>query len=66
MAFKTRIAALQTALGPFFGSAVRDGLGVAGAGLTAYGAGLVYRPAGFIVLGALLLAAAWLLARAEG
>lgn len=43
----------------------RDLAGVAGAVLIAYGAGLVYRPAGFIVLGFLMVAASFLLARAE-
>lgn len=35
-----------------------DAAGLTGAGLMAYGAGMVYRPAEFIVAGALLLAAA--------
>lgn len=40
-----------------------DAAGLAGAGLITYGAGLVYRPAGFIVGGLFLLAGAWMFAR---
>ena len=40
-----------------------DVLMLAGAAAVAYGAGLVYQPAGFIVGGAFALAAGWLLAR---
>ncbi len=40
-----------------------DGLGFFGVGATAYGAGLVYRPAGFIVFGALCIAIAVLAGR---
>lgn len=43
----------------------RDFAGLAGAGLIAYGSALVYRPAGFIVGGLLLLAGALLTARAD-
>lgn len=43
----------------------RDLAGLAGAGLVAYGAWLVYAPAGFITAGTLLLAGAALLARGE-
>tara|TARA_Y100001001_G_scaffold163842_1_gene194061 strand:+ start:3913 stop:4104 length:192 start_codon:yes stop_codon:yes gene_type:complete len=39
-----------------------DAVGLAGAGLLSYGAWLVYQPAGFIVLGGLLLAFAWRMA----
>lgn len=39
-----------------------DAAGLAGAGLLSYGAWLVYQPAGFIVLGSLLLAFAWRMA----
>lgn len=46
-------------------TALRDLAGLLGAGLVAYGAGEVYRPAGFIILGAMLLAAAFLSARAS-
>lgn len=42
---------------------VRDTAGIGGAALTAYGASLIYPPAGFIVAGLLLLAGAWLSAR---
>lgn len=40
---------------------IADYLGLSGTGLLSYGAWLVYPPAGFIVGGALLLAAGWLL-----
>lgn len=40
-----------------------DALMLAGAGGIAYGAGMVYTPAGFIVAGAFALAAGWLLSR---
>ncbi|PKM30222.1 MAG: hypothetical protein CVV07_07335 [Gammaproteobacteria bacterium HGW-Gammaproteobacteria-11] len=40
---------------------VADIGGLAGAALLAYGAWLIYNPAGFIVMGLLLLAFAWLL-----
>lgn len=43
--------------------ALPDVLLVAGAATLAYGAHLVYAPAGYLVGGALLLAAGWLLAR---
>lgn len=42
---------------------VRDAAGMSGAASVAYGAWLVYEPAGFIVGGALMLAAAMLAAR---
>lgn len=42
-----------------------DGAGLAGAALIAYGAWLIYVPAGFIVGGLMLLIAAWLRARAQ-
>lgn len=42
---------------------VPDALMLAGAGTIAYGAGLVYLPAGFVVGGAFALTAGWLLAR---
>jgi hypothetical protein len=45
---------------------VPDCCALAGAALTAYGAGLVYRPAGFITGGMLLMAIAFLAARGEG
>jgi len=42
---------------------LRDAAGLGGAGLCAYGAWLIYAPAGFIAGGVLLLAGAWLSAR---
>jgi hypothetical protein len=44
-------------------SLLRDAAGIVGAALIAYGAGLVYRPAGFIVAGVLLVGGAYLAAR---
>lgn len=41
----------------------RDLAGVAGAGLIVYGASLIYQPAAYIIGGAMLLSAAWLVAR---
>lgn len=40
-----------------------DACMTAGAGAVAYGASLVYQPAGYVVGGVFLLAAGWLLAR---
>ena len=48
---------------PALGDIVVDVAGVAGAASISYGAGLIYRPAGFIVAGVLLLAASILAAR---
>ncbi len=45
-------------------SFVRDAVGLVGATLVAYGSWLVYRPAGFIVAGALLVAGSLLVAKA--
>lgn len=42
---------------------LRDLAGLAGAGLAAYGAWLIYEPAGFITGGALLIAGAVAVAR---
>jgi hypothetical protein len=42
---------------------IRETAGIAGAASIAYGAWLIYRPAGFIVAGALLLAGSILDAR---
>jgi len=42
---------------------IRDGAGILGAALIAYGAALIYRPAGFIVGGLLLISGALLAAR---
>lgn len=49
----------------FGGQLVIDLAGLAGAAAIAYGAWLVHEPAGFIIGGALLLAAAWLGARSS-
>ena len=54
---RTLRAALPTLL--------RDAFGLSGAGLCAYGASLIYVPAGFIVGGALLLAGAVLMAKGD-
>lgn len=45
---------------------VLDAIGLTGAALITYGAHLVYAPAGFIVGGLFLLAAAWLAASKAG
>jgi hypothetical protein len=45
--------------------ALEDVVGVAGAALISYGAWLVYRPAGFLVAGALLLIGAIFVARGD-
>ncbi len=42
---------------------LRDAAGLAGAGMVAHGAAEIYAPAGWIVGGIMLLAAAWLAAR---
>ena len=47
----------------FLAAHIEDGAGLLGAGLVSYGAEQVYRPAGFIIGGILLLAGAWLSAR---
>lgn len=44
---------------------LRDLAGLMGAGLVSYGVGEIYRPAGLIVAGVLLLAAAFLSAKAS-
>jgi hypothetical protein len=44
---------------------IRDGAGLAGVGLIAYGSWLVLPAAGYIVGGFLLVAGAWLHARAS-
>jgi len=43
----------------------RDGAGIVGVLLIAYGAWRIYAPAGFITLGVLLVATSFLLARGE-
>lgn len=53
----------MTTLAAALPALLRDALGLLGASLIAYGAWLVYPPAGFIVAGALLLAGVWLTAR---
>lgn len=62
---KQRLAAILKAAGSLAPALGRDSVGVAGAALVAYGAWLIYEPAGFIVGGAMLLAAAWLSAKAS-
>jgi len=49
-----------------FPALARDAAGLAGAVLFVYGTWLVYRPAGFMVAGLALIAAAWLSARKRG
>ncbi len=44
---------------------VNDVAALSGAGLLSYGAGEIYRPAGFIVMGGLLIIGAFLNARAK-
>lgn len=44
---------------------IRDCVGIAGGGLIAGGASLIYLPVGMIVGGAMLVAFAWLHARAS-
>lgn len=56
-----RLLSAAIASGPVV---VRDGLGLGGAGMVAWGAHQVYGPAGWIVGGVLLMAAALRLARA--
>lgn len=60
---KTLVPRLVQRLGAAGPELVRDATGLSGAALVAFGAGEIYRPAGFIVAGALLLAGAWLSAR---
>lgn len=56
---------ISRAAGRFGGPLLVDIAGLAGAGSLVYGAWLIYEPAGFIAGGCLLLAAAWLGARAS-
>ncbi len=58
----TRAFAAVAALLP---TLLRDAAGIAGAALIAYGAWQVFRPAGFITAGALMLAGVLRLARSE-
>ncbi len=64
--WRTGFASLALALAGRRGDIALDCAAIAGAGLVSYGAGLIYRPAGFIVLGGLLLIGAFLAARAKG
>jgi hypothetical protein len=59
MQIKERAKALLGALTGW----MPDAMMVAGAGSISYGAGLVYPPAGWIIIGAFVLAAGWMLAR---
>lgn len=65
-ATRTRFATALRAAGAFLRTVfeIRDVVGLAGAGFVAYGAGEIYRPAGFITLGGLLLLGVFLSARA--
>lgn len=58
------VFAVLATLAPVLPVLMRDGLGLAGAALVAYGAWLVYPAAGFIVGGGLLMAGAYLNAKA--
>ena len=44
---------------------LRDAIGISGAGMIAYGAILIYQPAGWIVGGIILVGGAWLSAKAK-
>jgi hypothetical protein len=61
MRLKIDVAALREAAPTL----VRDVAGLGGCGLVAYGAGLIYHPAGFIIGGLFLMAGAFLSARAK-
>ena len=43
----------------------RDAVGISGAAMIAYGASMIYPPAGWIVGGVMLLVSAWLSAKAR-
>ncbi len=58
------VFAVLATLAPVLPLIARDGAGLAGAGLVAYGAWMIYAPAGFIVGGGLLMAGAYLNAKA--
>ncbi|MDB5458141.1 MAG: hypothetical protein JWP92_3726 [Caulobacter sp.] len=62
---RTRFAKFLRSAATFVRGAfdARDLVGFAGVGLVAYGFGQIYRPAGFIVLGGLLLVGVFLSAR---
>jgi hypothetical protein len=53
----------RTGLAAFLAEYATDAAGVVGAALIVWGVALIYRPAGLIVAGAVLLAGAWLFAR---
>lgn len=55
-----RVRAIEQAIGSAISETVRAGIAVGGAGLVSYGAWTAWTPAGFVVLGALLLAGVWL------
>lgn len=59
----SNIIAALLGLSALLPSLLRDAAGIAGAASLAYGAAAIYRPAGFIVGGVLLLAAALLTGR---
>lgn len=61
VAWRTRFASLAKAVR----IDVNDVAALSGAGLLSYGAGEIYRPAGFIVMGGLLIVGAFLNARAK-
>lgn len=61
-----RLRARMAALRPPPASQLFDVAGVAGVGLVAFGTWEIYHPAGYIVLGGFLLAAAWLNGRTQG
>lgn len=57
---RLNLAPLGAALKAAAPALIRDGAGLSGVALIAYGAWLVYEPAGFIVAGTLLVAGALL------
>lgn len=44
---------------------LRDGAGISGTALIAYGTWCIYEPAGYIVFGAMLVAGAWRAAKVQ-
>lgn len=60
-----RLQRIGLAIAGGWGFVMRDLCGLAGMALVAYGAWLTYPPAGYIIGGALLLAAAWISASRE-
>jgi len=61
---KAKFSALKR-LGGHLPDLARDLAGLAGAGLISYGAWIIYRPAGFLVAGAMLIVGSFLAARGE-